>query len=176
MLKHNKAMIAVITAAVVLGGTTLALTLHQGQEPKEPLPLAPDFTLRDLDGERVTLSKLRGKVVLLNFWATWCPPCRMEIPDLSRIYTDYKDKGVVVLGVSWDDLSNEQIKTFVRNYKVAYPILHGTQSELSQVGKAYAWEGYLPTTYHIDRKGYLRDMYVGARSAQFFLKSIEPLL
>ena len=176
MLKHNKAMIAVITAAVVLGGTTIALTPQQAREPKEPLSLAPDFTLRDLDGERVTLSKLRGKVVLLNFWATWCPPCRMEIPDLSRIYTDYKDKGVVVLGVSWDDLSNEQIKAFVKNYKVAYPIFHGTQSELSQIGKAYAWQGYLPTTYLIDRKGYLRDVYVGARNAQFFLKGIEPLL
>ncbi len=176
MLIRNKPMIAVITAAVILVSSALALTLHQGQEPKEQLPLAPDFTLRSLDGERFTLSSLRGKVVLLNFWATWCPPCRREIPDLNRIYDTYKDRGVVILGVSWDELNNEQIKTFVKNYKVTYPILHGTQSELSQVGKAYAWEGYLPTTYLIDRKGHLRDVYIGARSAKFFLKGIEPLL
>ncbi len=176
MLIRNKHMIVVITAAVILVSSALALTLHQGQEPKEQLPLAPDFTLRSLDGERFTLSSLQGKVVLLNFWATWCPPCRREIPDLNRIYDTYKDRGVVILGVSWDELSNEQIKTFVKNYKVAYPILYGTQSELSQVGKAYAWEGYLPTTYLIDRKGHLRDVYVGARSEKFFLKGIEPLL
>ena len=176
MLIRNKPMIAVITAAVILVSSALALTLHQGQEPKEQLPLAPDFTLRSLDGERFTLSSLQGKVVLLNFWATWCPPCRREIPDLNRIYDTYKDRGVVILGVSWDELSTERIKTFVKNYKVTYPILHGTQSELSQVGKAYAWQGYLPTTYVIDRKGYLRDVYIGARSAKFFLKGIKPLL
>ena len=83
---------------------------------------------------------------------------------------------MVILGVSWDELRVEQIKTFVTNYRVAYPILYGTQSELSQVGRAYAWQGYLPTTYLIDRKGYVRDVYIGARSEQFFLKGIEPLL
>lgn len=176
MLIHNKAMITVITAAVILASSTFALTLHQGQEPKEQFPLAPDFTLRSLDGERITLSSLQGKVVLLNFWATWCPPCRREIPDLNRVYDTYRDRGVVVLGVSWDELRVEQIKNFVTNYRVTYPILHGTQTELSQVGKAYAWEGYLPTTYLIDRKGYVRDVYIGARSEQFFLKGIEPLL
>ena len=176
MTKHTWTTIALIAAAAVIGGSAPAVGIDQGREQNEQRALAPDFTLRNLDGERITLSDLRGKVVLLNFWATWCPPCRWEIPDLNRIYTTYKDRGVVVLGVSWDDLSNEQIKTFVRNYKVDYPILHGTQSELSQVGKAYAWEGYLPTTYLIDRQGYVQEVYVGARSEKFFLKSIEPLL
>ena len=176
MTKHTWTTIALIAAAAVIGGSAPAIGIDQGRGQNDQRALAPDFTLRNLDGERITLSDLRGKVVLLNFWATWCPPCRWEIPDLNRIYTTYKDRGVVVLGVSWDDLSNEQIKTFVRNYKVDYPILHGTQSELSHVGKAYAWEGYLPTTYIIDRKGYVQDVYIGARNEKFFLKSIEPLL
>jgi len=176
MTKHTWTTIALIAAAAVIGGGGPAVGIDQGREQNDQRALAPDFTLRNLDGERITLSDLRGKVVLLNFWATWCSPCRREIPDLSRIYDTYKDRGVVILGVSWDELSSEQIKTFVKNYKVAYPILHGTQSELSHIGKAYAWEGYLPTTYIIDRKGYLQDVYVGARNEKFFLKSIEPLL
>jgi len=176
MTKHTWTTIALIAAAAVIGGSAPAIGIDQGREQNEQRALAPGFTLRILVGGPITLSDLRGKVVLLNFWATWCPPCRWEIPDLNRIYTTYKDRGVVVLGVSWDDLSNEQIKTFVRNYKVDYPILHGTQSELSQVGKAYAWEGYLPTTYLIDRQGHVQEVYVGARSEKFFLKSIEPLL
>ncbi|UCH61708.1 MAG: TlpA family protein disulfide reductase [Fidelibacterota bacterium] len=176
MLMRNKTMITVITAAVILVSSALAFTIQQGQEPKEKLSLAPDFTLRSLDGERIKLSSLRGKLVLLNFWATWCGPCRREIPDLNRIYESYRDRGVVILGVSWDELQVEQIKKFVTNYKVTYPVLHGTQSELSQVGRAYAWQGYLPTTYLIDREGYVRDVYIGARSERFFLKGIEPLL
>lgn len=176
MTKRAWMIIALFTALVATGGRALVVSMNQGEAQDKQLTPAPDFTLPDLDGERVTLSDLRGKVVLLNFWATWCPPCRREIPDLSRIYTAYKDRGLVVLGVSWDNLSKKQIKTFVRNYKVTYPILHGTQSELSEIGKAYRWQGYLPTTYLIDRKGYIQEVYVGARNEKFFLKIIKPLL
>jgi peroxiredoxin len=168
-----------VLGLAALGGSALATSHLNQQEDSQAgkeAPLAPDFTLRTLEGERITLSELRGQVILLNFWATWCGPCRREIPDLSRIYTAYKEQGVVILGVSWDDLNTEQIKAFAKNYKVAYPILHGTQSELSAVGKAYRWEGYLPTTYLIDREGIVRDVLVGARSEKFFLKAIKPLL
>ncbi|UCH11517.1 MAG: TlpA family protein disulfide reductase [Fidelibacterota bacterium] len=172
-------LIGVTVILAALAGNALATGNSNQQDDSQASqvsPLAPDFTLRTLEGERITLSDLRGQVVLLNFWATWCGPCRREIPDLSRIYTAYKEKGVVILGVSWDDLNTEQIKMFAKNYKVAYPILHGTQSELSIVGKAYRWEGYLPTTYLIDREGKVRDVHIGARSERFFLEAIKPLL
>jgi peroxiredoxin len=100
----------------------------------------------------------------------------MEIPDLNRIHTAYEEQGVVVLGVSFDELSSEQIKNFVKNYKVVYPIVHGTQSELSPIGRAYNWEGYLPTTYVVDREGRIQDKHIGAGSEKLFLRMIEPHL
>jgi peroxiredoxin len=171
-------VIALMAIAALVVNSTRGIAAPQAPTKQETSakPMAPDFTLRDLDGERVALKSLRGKVVLVNFWATWCPPCRMEIPDLNRIHTAYEEQGVVVLGVSWDELSSEQIKGFVKNYKVTYPVLHGTQSELSEVGRAYKWEGYLPTTYVVDREGRIQDKHVGAGSEKLFLRMIEPHL
>ena len=168
----------------VLAIAALAVNITRGvSAPKAPAeqeiaakPLAPDFTLRDLNGERVALNSYRGKLVLLNFWATWCPPCRAEIPDLNRIQAAFEDQDVVVLGVSWDELSTDQIKRFVKNYKVTYPVLHGTQSELSVIGRAYQWEGYLPTTYLVDREGRLQDKHIGGGTEHLFRRMIEPHL
>jgi peroxiredoxin len=165
-----------ITALVMNSTRGFAAPQSPAKQDASAKPLAPDFTLRDLDGERMALKSLRGKVVLVNFWATWCPPCRMEIPDLNRIHTAYEEQGVVVLGVSFDELSSEQIKNFVKNYKVVYPIVHGTQSELSPIGRAYNWEGYLPTTYVVDREGRIQDKHIGAGSEKLFLRMIEPHL
>jgi peroxiredoxin len=165
--------IAALTVNITRGVPAPQASARQETAAKS---LAPEFTLRDLDGERVALKSFRGKVVLLNFWATWCPPCRREIPDLNRIQTAYEDQGVVVLGVSWDELSSEQIKNFVQNYKVTYPVLHGTQSELSEIGRAYEWEGYLPTTYLVDREGHLQDKHIGGGTERLFLRMLEPYL
>ena len=176
MTRRTWAMIAMLAAVLTIGGTVGVFGEKVTDEPARPLVPAPDFTLHSLEGERYTLSELRGKVVMLNFWATWCAPCRKEIPDLSRIYTAYKDKGLIILGISWDDLSQDKIRRFTKNYKVTYPVLHGTQSELIEIGMAYQWEGYLPTTYLIDREGFIREVNVGARSENYFLHSLEPLL
>ncbi len=176
MFKHTWKIIVLVVSLTAIAGGLSFMSQDQADVTDEQQVPAPDFTLRRLDGERVKLSDLRGKVVLVNFWATWCPPCRREIPDLSRIHTDYEEQGLVVLGISWDELTADEIKDFADNYKMTYPILYGTQSELIQVGRAYNWEGYLPTTYVIDREGNLVDTYIGARNEEFFLEGIEPLL
>jgi peroxiredoxin len=171
-------IVLLVTAAFVVNTTRggAAPQATPGQKSAAAPAMAPDFILRDLDGERVALKSFRGKLVLLNFWATWCPPCRAEIPDLNRIQAAFEDQDVVVLGVSWDELSTEQVRKFVQNYKVAYPVLHGTQSELSVIGRAYQWEGYLPTTYLVDREGRLQDKHIGGGSERLFLRMLEPYL
>lgn len=113
-----------------------------------------DFTLPDLDGNDVKLSSLKGNVVLVDFWATWCPPCRVEIPHLITLYETYKGKGLVVLGVGLDD--EQKLKDFAEEYSITYPILIGTK-DLSQ---KYGIIG-IPTTYLIDKKGKIGFKHIG---------------
>ena len=171
-------MVVLTGLAFAFGGMIWAQRdLAAGEQSLEQEAIqAPDFALTSLDGQRYVLSELRGKVVLVNFWATWCGPCRMEIPDLSRIYSTYRDTGVMILGISLDELQDEQIRTFARNYKMTYPVLHGTPSELARVVRAYGGIQAIPTTFLIDRQGYLQEMYVGARNEAFFLADISKYL
>ena len=137
---------------------------------------APDFTLQTLEGESIQLSKLRGQVVLINFWATWCAPCRYEIPDLSRIYLDYKDRGVAILGVSVDEIETKHLVKFRDNYKMTYPVLHGNPAELQRLTQLYGGIYSIPTTFVIDRQGVISTVLVGARREQVFIDAIKPLL
>ena len=168
-------MVLAITLMVV-GGSLMAFGTDAEPNADEEAILAPDFTLKSLDGESYTLSDLRGKVVVVNFWATWCGPCRKEIPDLSRIYSAYKEQDVVILGISLDDVSTDKVRKFAENYKITYPILHGTRSELMRISRTYGGVTAIPTTFLIDREGYIQDMFLGARSEQFFLDRIRALL
>ncbi len=171
-----------LLALTLIVGLVLIVSLSVGaptagnSPPEEALMPAPDFTLTSLDGERYTLSKLRGKVVLVNFWATWCPPCRQEIPDLSRLHTRYKDRDFMVLGISLDEISPDQIRKFAQNYKISYPVLHGPRSELGKITKSYGGIQAIPTSFLIDKQGKIRARYIGARSELIFLADIIPLL
>ena len=90
---------------------------------------APEISLRDLGGQQYTLSSYKGKVVLLNFWATWCGPCQVEMPHLQEIYTEFKDKGLVILGISADDArTSSQVRSIVSAKKLTYPVLLDTSS------------------------------------------------
>lgn len=126
-----------------------------------------DFTLTSLDGEEYTLSKLKGKVVIVDFWATWCPPCRREVPHLVNYYNKYKDKGLIVLGVSAED--QQTLDTFRKENNVTYPILLGT----NDVFKKFEVRS-IPHTLFIDRKGNVRKTQIGY--SDDFLPEFENLI
>jgi len=137
-----------------------------------PSGSAPGFALKDLNGRIKRLEDLRGKVVLLNFFATWCPPCRQEIPGFVHLYEEYRDKGFEIVGVSLDVEGATVLRPFVRQYSIAYPILVGTQKVAADYGGIRA----LPTTFLIDRNGMISKQFVGLRPAHVFEASVRELL
>jgi cytochrome c biogenesis protein CcmG/thiol:disulfide interchange protein DsbE len=133
---------------------------------------APDFKLQDLQGHILSLGDFRGKVVLLNFWATWCPPCRAEIPDFIEAYNQYKDKGMVIIGLSVDQMSAEDLLSFVAGHKMSYPIAFATQDVIGD----YKPGNYIPSTIFIDKQGQIRHKKVGAISKEELLKVFDQLV
>ena len=111
--------------------------------------LAPDFELSTLDGKRVKLSDYRGKAVLLNFWATWCSPCKIEMPWFVDMQNRYGNDGLVILGVAMDDSDTPKIAQFASEMGVNYPVLLGTDKVSEEYGNVL----YLPTSFYIDRDG-----------------------
>lgn len=117
---------------------------------------APDFTLKDMNGKNVTLSSFRGKVVLLNFWATWCPPCKAEMPDLNRLYRDAKRRGLEIIAVS-TDRSIDHIKDFLARNKVDFIILFDENRTAARQYRVFS----MPTTFLIDRNGVVVEKFYG---------------
>ena len=111
--------------------------------------VAPDFELKSLEGKNVKLSDYRGKAVLLNFWATWCAPCKIEMPWFVELNKKYQAQGLVIVGVAMDDSSEGEINKFAKEMGVNYPILLGKDS----VGDAYGGVQFLPSTFYISREG-----------------------
>ncbi len=134
---------------------------------------APDFTLTDSDGAKVKLADYRGKVVLLNFWATWCGPCQIEIPWFMEFEQQYKSKGFEVLGVSMDEDGWSAIKPYMAEHKLNYRILLGDDS----VSQLYGGLDALPTTFIIDRDGrFAFPPHVGLVGKNEYASEIESLL
>jgi thiol-disulfide isomerase/thioredoxin len=133
---------------------------HCSKEGKAPSPaLAPDFTLKTLDGPEISLSRLRGQVVLLDFWATWCAPCREAIPHLINIQKTYQEKGVEVIGMNVDKGDAETVRRFVKSMEIPYAITL-TPEEVSRKYGVTA----LPTTILIDKEGKIRQKFLGFTS------------
>lgn len=117
---------------------------------------APDFTLNDLNGNAVSLSSLNGKIVLLNFWATWCPPCKAEMPSLNQLYKEMKSSGLEVVAVS-TDTSPKKVKKYIANKNFDFTVV---MDERESVFRKYGVFS-LPTTFLIDREGIIVDIFIG---------------
>ena len=133
---------------------------------------APDFALKDADGKTVHLADYKGKVVLLDFWATWCGPCRIEIPWFEEIERTRKDKGFEVLGVSMDENGWEDVKPFLAQMKVNYRVVIGDDPTT----QAYGGVDSLPTTFLIDREGKIAAIHIGLAGRKDFEDGVEELL
>ena len=134
--------------------------------------IAPQFALKDINGRTVRLSAYRGKVVLINFWATWCPPCRAEMPDLVKLQHDYAAQGLQVIGITYPPETKTQVRRFATSLKVNYPIILGTR----QIKERFSADETLPLTVVIDRNGNVNTVISGILLHQEFEEKIKPLL
>ena len=132
---------------------------------------APEIEGADLEGRPFRLADLRGQVVLLNFWATWCPPCLEEIPDLERVATTLGPRGMQVVGVNVDAENPERLAAFAREHDITYPVVIATPRDV----EAYRLT-VIPTTFLIDQQGIVRQRYRGPRDYATFAQDIEHLL
>ena len=132
----------------------------------------PNFSLQNLDNRIVRLSDYEDKVIILNFFATWCPPCRAEIPDFIQLVNEYSDKNLVIIGVSLDRSGVEVLREFADGLGINYPIL----LDDGLVSDAYGPIRSMPTTFIIDKKGNIIQKIIGARSKDYFENIIKPLL
>jgi peroxiredoxin len=133
---------------------------------------APDFTLADANGNPAKLSASRGKVVLLNFWATWCGPCAVEIPWFIQFQREYKDRDFVVLGISEDEDGWKAVRPYVAREKINYPVMIATELVTQQYGGI----DHLPTTFLIDREGRVASSHLGLVSMNTYRQEILTLL
>ncbi len=139
-------------------------------QSSEPKP-AHDFTLKDLNGNDVKLSSFKGKAVIINFWATWCHPCREEIPDLQKGYDENKDKGLVILGVNIKE-NESKVSKFTKDYKMTYPILLDIDGTTSDAYRVFG----IPMSFFIDRNGLVKDSFIGMLTKEEISKKLAMIL
>ena len=183
----KKSMLAIIllVGLVVYGGYDLLqkTSLETGQTKRTDVAnletgtqkgqLAPDFVLTDLNGKQVSLADYAGKKVLVNFWATWCPPCRIEMPHMQKFYDDYKEKDVVILGVNLTptEKNMDVVNDFVQEQQLSFPIMLDQEGEVTQAYKVVAY----PTTYILDADGVIREKFQGAINYEVMEKAISSM-
>jgi len=142
---------------------------------QEGSSFAPDFRVTDLKGKAISLSDYKGKVLFLNFWATWCPPCRAEIPDFVEAYAEQKANGLEILGISLDSKGKEVVTAFVEKYKINYPVVLETRENTGRIVDDYQPGQFIPTTIIIDKMGRIRHKQVGAVDKETLLKHFRQL-
>ncbi len=159
----------------------LKASAQESGASKGPLPAAPDATFKDLEGKDVTLSSLKGRVIVLNFWATWCEPCQVEIPWMIDLQQKYAEKGFTLLGAAMDDEGKSVVAPFVQNtefdvdghkMKMNYPIVLGTDDIASKFGGLIG----LPTTVVITRDGKIAKRFIGLANREQLEKQVKAQL
>ena len=160
---------------LMLAALSLLLAAACTIEPPSDLRIgkqAPDFTLPDMDGKPVSLSAYQGKVVMLDFWATWCAPCRAELHFFLGLHDQYRDKGFEIVGISMDENAADVVPGFLRDQKINYTNLLGD----AKVDELYGPISGLPTTFIIDRKGTIRRRFTGAPPGDVIESAVRELL
>ena len=169
----KKIRFTAIAAALILGGLSfIAARAVQSDDGT----MAPEFSLTDLSGNTVQLADYKGKVLFLNFWATWCPPCRAEIPDFVEAYTAQKANGLEILGISVDTKGKDAVVDFVKKNKINYPIVLESREKTQKLIDDYQPGQYIPTTFIIDKSGRIRHKEVGVMDTQSVLKYFQQLM
>ena len=163
---EEKPMKTPIRVLVVLTLSCVLMSLALAADP------APNFKLSTMDGKTIELKQLVGKAVVVNFWATWCGPCRREIPSMIKIYEKYKARGLEIVGISLDRGGWNDLKPFLAKTPIAYPIVLGGEPE----AKAYGGIEGIPTTFFVDRKGNIVSKTVGSMQEADFEKAVKSIL
>jgi cytochrome c biogenesis protein CcmG, thiol:disulfide interchange protein DsbE len=150
----------------------LTLALFTGSCAVSQSKDAPNFSLQNSSGKYVELAKLKGKPVVVNFWATWCPPCKAEIPGFQKVYGKYHSKGLEIVGISLDEKGWSVVKPFVEKSKITYPVVLDNGDVAAKYGDIRS----IPTTFFIDKKGKIVDSHVGYMAENDFENKIKKLL
>ncbi len=160
----------ILVLGLCIGG--FCVLFQCSKDKKSPTDLAPDFTLKTLAGQQITLSQLKGKVVLLDFWATWCGPCRESIPHLVQLYNANRENGFELIGMDVDKGDVEAVRGFVKSMDIPYPIVVAPDD----VVKSYRVTG-IPATILIDKEGKIRERIAGFNStiAQEIMRKVAEL-
>ena len=170
-MSQKKLLIGILIAAVVLGAYFLKRSHHLNTDRPIPGAFAPDFSLPQLNGDPLQLSAYRGKIVLLDFWATWCDPCREEIPHFVELQTKYGHKGLQIIGISMDD-TLDPVRDFYQRFKINYPVVMGN----ANIGELYGGVLGLPILFVIGRDGRISAKHIGAIDISDLEKEILGLL
>ena len=164
-MKAYRGWMMLVAVSLLLLGVFLVIVQGRGSKAAPEIRpevgyLAPDFTLPSLDGQTVRLSDFRGKkAILLNFWATWCAPCRLEMPTIDKAYQEYKSRGLEILAVSLDAGSNSVVKNFMQELKLDFPVLLDPNMEVLRLYRQFS----IPATFLIDKQGIVRHRELGYR-------------
>ncbi len=168
----RRGILAVFTIFMLTLGAQIGCTAQKEPAASGTLKKAPAFSLTRTDGKTVTLADYKGKVLIIDFWDTWCPPCRMEIPHFIELYTQYRSKGFEMLGVVLGREGKKTVENFIVNYKINYPNAYSTEAFLNGYGPVNG----IPTTWVINKKGEIYQTYVGYRDKAVFEADIKALL